>query len=42
MDKSLSNKYGENLLHSAKKCTADAIKTVYKRAIQKELKLLVI
>ena len=35
MGKSLSNKYGQKLLDSAKKSTADAIKTVPKRAIQK-------
>ena len=34
MGKSLSNKYGQNLLDSAKKSTADAIKTASKRAIQ--------
>ena len=33
--KSLSNKYGQKLLDSAKKSTTDAIKTVSKRAIQK-------
>ena len=33
--KNLSNKYGQNLLDSAKKCTTDAIKTASKRAIQK-------
>ena len=32
---SLSNKYGQKLLDSAKKSTADAIKTASKRAIQK-------
>ena len=32
---SLSNKYGKKLLDSAKKSTADAIKTASKRAIQK-------
>ena len=32
---SLSNKYGQKLLHSAKKSTTDAIKTASKRAIQK-------
>ena len=32
--KSLSNKYGQKLLDSAKKSTKDAIKTVLKRAIQ--------
>ena len=35
MGKSLSNKYGQNLLDSAKKSTTDAIKTASKRAIQK-------
>ena len=34
MGKILSNKYGEKLLDSAKKSTADAIKTASKRAIQ--------
>ena len=34
MGKSLSNKYGQKLLDSAKKST-DAIKTTSKRAIQK-------
>ena len=33
--KSLSNKYGQILLDSAKKSTEDAIKTALKRAIQK-------
>ena len=33
--KSLSNKYCQKLLDSAKKSTADAIKTVSKRSIQK-------
>ena len=33
--KSLSNKYGQKLLHSAKKSTTDAIKTASKRTIQK-------
>ena len=33
--KSLSNKYGQKLLDSAKKSTADAIKTASKRAIPK-------
>ena len=33
--KSLSNKYGQKRLDSAKKSTTDAIKTVSKRAIQK-------
>ena len=35
MGKSLSNKYGQKLFDSAKKSTADAIKTASKRAIQK-------
>ena len=35
MGKCLSNKYGQRLLDSAKKSTADAIKTASKRAIQK-------
>ena len=35
MGKSLSNKYGKKLFDSAKKSTADAIKTASKRAIQK-------
>ena len=35
MGKSLSNKYSQKLLGSAKKSTADAIKTASKRAIQK-------
>ena len=35
MGKSLSGKYGQKLLDSAKKSTTDAIKTVSKRAIQK-------
>ena len=35
MGKSLSNKYGQKLLDSAKKSTADAIKTASKRKIQK-------
>ena len=33
--KSLSNKYSLKLLDSAKKSTADAIKTAWKRVIQK-------
>ena len=33
MGKSLSNKYGQKLLDSAKKSTTDAIKTASKRAI---------
>ena len=35
MGKSLSNKYGQKLLHSAKKFSTDAIKTASKRVIQK-------
>ena len=35
MSKSLSNKYGQKLLHNAKIFTTDAIKTAPKRAIQK-------
>ena len=35
MGKSLSNKYGQKLLDSAKKSTTDTIKTASKRAIQK-------
>ena len=35
MSKTLSNKYDQKLLDSAKKSTTDAIKTVSKRAIQK-------
>ena len=35
MGKSLSNKYGQKRLDSAKKSTTDAIKTALKRAIQK-------
>ena len=35
MGKSVSNKYGQKLLDSAKKSTTDAIKTASKRAIQK-------
>ena len=35
MGKSLSNKYGQKLLDSAKKSPADAIKTASKRSIQK-------
>ena len=35
MGKSLSNKYGQKLLDSAKKSITDAIKTASKRAIQK-------
>ena len=35
MGKILSNRYGQKLLHSAKKSTRDAMKTASKRAIQK-------
>ena len=35
MGKSLSNKYGQKRLDSAKRSTTDAIKTASKRAIQK-------
>ena len=35
MGKSLSNRYGQKLLDSAKKSATDAIKTASKRAIQK-------
>ena len=35
MGKSLSNKYGQKLLNSAKKSTKDATKAASKRAIQK-------
>ena len=35
MGKSLSNKYGQKRLDSAKKSTTDAIKTASKKAIQK-------
>ena len=35
MGKSLSNKYGQKLLDSAKKSTTDVIKTASKRAFQK-------
>ena len=35
MGKSLSNKYGQKFLDSAKKSTTDAIKTASKRAINK-------
>ena len=35
MGKCLSNKYGQQLLDSAKKSTTDAIKTASKRTIQK-------
>ena len=36
--KSVSNKYGQKLLDSAKKPTTDAIKTASKRAIEKTAK----
>ena len=36
IDKKLSNKYSQKLIDSAKKSTADAIKTASKRAIQKK------
>ena len=42
MGKSLSNKYGQKLLDSAKKSTTDAIETASKRAIQKTAEALVI
>ena len=42
MGKDLSNKFGQKLLDSAKKSTTDAIKTVSKKAIQKQQKRLVI
>ena len=35
MGKSLSNKYGQKLFDSTKKCTTDTIKTASKTAIQK-------
>ena len=35
MGKSLSNKYGQKILDSAKKSTTEAIKTASKRAINK-------
>ena len=35
MGKSVSNKYGQKLLNTAKKSTTDAIKTTIKKAIQK-------
>ena len=38
MGKSLSNKFGQKLLDSAKKSTTDAIKTASKIAIQKTTK----
>ena len=36
MGKELSNEFGQKLLDSAKKSTADAIKTASKREIQKK------
>ena len=42
MGKSLSNKYGQKLLDSAKKSRTNAIKTASKRAIQKQQKQQVI
>ena len=42
MGKSLSNKYGQNLLDSAKKSTMDAIKTASKEQFKKQQKELVI
>ena len=38
MGKSLSDKYGQKLIDTAKKFTTDAIKTASKRAIQKTTK----
>ena len=38
MSKSLSNKYGQKHLDSAKKFTTDATKTAQKRVIQKTAK----
>ena len=35
IDKTLSNKYGQKLLHSAENSTTDAIKTAWKSANQK-------
>ena len=40
--KSVSNKYGQKLLDSAKKSTRDAIKVASKRKFKKPLKQLVI
>ena len=34
-DRSMSNKYGKKLVDTAKKSATDAIKTTYKRVIQK-------
>ena len=42
MGKSLSNKYGQELLDSAKKSTADAIKTALKKHFKKQQKQQVI
>ena len=42
MGKSLSNKYSQKLVDSAKKSTTDAMKTASKRAIQKQQKQRVI
>ena len=42
MGKKLSNKYGQNLLDSAKKSTTDAIKTASKQQFKKQQKKLVI
>ena len=42
MDKSVSNKYGQKLLDSAKKSTADAIKIASKKQFEKQPKQLVI
>ena len=42
MGKSVSNKYGQKLLDSAKKSTRDAIKVASKRKFKKPLKQLVI
>ena len=40
--KNLSNKYGQNIFYTAKKSTADAIKTVLKKQFRKLQKQLVI
>ena len=42
MGKSLSNKYGQELLDSAKKSTTDAIKTASKKHFKKQQKQQVI
>ena len=42
MGKSLSNKYGQKLLDSAKKSITDAIETASKKQFKKQLKQLVI